>query len=84
MNSGPNGSSSLAEILLAIFFVALVFGVFVFAFATPLAAFVSTHKERWREYSGAKRVSIIGWTALTIGVVALLLAISFTPTGDLS
>ena len=83
MNSGPNSNSSLAEILLAIFFVALVFGVFIFAFATPLAAFVSTHKERWREYSVQRRTSIIGWTALTVGIVALLLAISFTPTGDL-
>ena len=82
MNSGPNASASIAEIILAIFFVALVFGVFLFAFATPIAAFFSTVSERWPEYPLKRKVQLISWAVGTVSVVSVLLWISSMPLPD--
>ncbi|MEY2677203.1 MAG: hypothetical protein RL510_1223 [Actinomycetota bacterium] len=79
MNSGPNASASIVEIILAIFFVALVFGVFLFAFATPVAAFFSTVSERWPEYPLKRKVQLISWAVGTVLVVSILLWISAMP-----
>ncbi|CAB4959089.1 unannotated protein [freshwater metagenome] len=79
MNIGPSGKSSWLEIGLAIFFVLLVFGVFLFAFAAPLVSYFVTRKERWPDYTKKERIRIIASFALTVGTAALLIWLTTSP-----
>ena len=76
---GPSLHASLGEILLAVFFVLLVFAMFIFAFGAPILSYIVTVKERWPEYSGRKKLSTLGWTALTLGVFTLLTFWAISP-----
>ncbi|MEN9731747.1 MAG: hypothetical protein RL488_1057 [Actinomycetota bacterium] len=72
MNIGPSGKASWFEIALAVFFVLLVFGIFIFAVATPLVSYFVTHKERWPEYSKKERAKVIR-TVSTVALSAVIL-----------
>jgi uncharacterized membrane protein YedE/YeeE len=79
MNLGPSGKASWLEIALAVFFVLLVFGIFLFAFAAPVVTYFVNHKERWPEYSKTQRVKIIGSASATIGTLVLLIWLMTSP-----
>jgi Na+-driven multidrug efflux pump len=80
VNSGPGNAASWLEVFVAIFFVVLVFGALIFAFAVPIIGFFSTHKERWHDYSREKRISVIRTTLITLAVIGLLIWFSSAPT----
>ena len=81
MNIGPTGKSSWFEIALAVFFVVLVFGVFIFAFAAPIVSYFVTHKERWHDYTKQQKAkvyrAVIG-TAVTAIVLIWLTTSPFS------
>ena len=76
---GPSGKSSWLEIAIAVFFVLLVFGIFIFAFAAPVVSYFVTHKERWPEYSKQQRVKIVATASVTLGTLALLIWLMTSP-----
>jgi len=80
MNSGPGDAASLAEIILAIVFIVLVFGALIFAFAMPIIGYFSTHRERWADYSKKKRIQVLRTTAISLAVIGLLIWLSSAPT----
>ena len=79
MNIGPTGKSSWPEIALAIFFVLLVFGVFIFAFSAPIVSDFVTHKERWADYTRQQRTKVITNVAVVVLVGALLVWLTTDP-----
>ena len=76
MNIGPTAHASFLEIFLGAAFVLIAFAVLLFAFATPLVAFFSMHKERWSDYSAWRKLKILGTISLVAGVSILLIWLS--------
>ena len=72
MNMGPSGNASWLEIGFAVLFVILVFGVFIFAFATPIYTYFANHKDRWPDYTSEQKRKVVTKASVTIVVGAVL------------
>ena len=73
MNLGPGANSSIFETGLAVLFVLLVFGVFVFAFAAPIYTYFANHKDRWADYEPAQKRSVVIKVGVTLITTVFLI-----------
>jgi hypothetical protein len=65
--------------IVAIFFVLLVFAMFAFAFGAPIVSYFVTVKERWPDYPRRKRLATLTWTLVFVTVFVLLIIWATSP-----
>lgn len=67
------GTSSPLETILAYVFTILLFGLFTGALLVPLVWVINTTRERWADYSKAKRVRVLFNFAAAAAVIGFAL-----------